>query len=154
MNVDVAVSGSDFEASASPLLQTALLRVLERVVDPARNKTLRAVWAEKGSMLGGLGAGSEYVFSEPRFSLLKWGFLSCEPRLGPVALADMSRLAMIPFEMAILIPRPSRSYVAFQDIAGTSSLDMMFKGGSYPCTYIFLIIVLRTLFWDPHLQLS
>ena len=61
VNVDVAVSGSSFEASASPLLQTALLHVLERVVDPMKNKTLRAVWAEKGSKLGGLGAGSEYV---------------------------------------------------------------------------------------------
>ena len=61
VNVDVAVSGSDFEASASPLLQTALLRVLEHVVDPISNKTLRAVWAEMGSKLGGLGAGSEYV---------------------------------------------------------------------------------------------
>lgn len=70
MNVDVAVSGSEFEASASPLLQTALLRVLERVVDPTRNKTLRAVWAEKGSKLGGLGAGSEYVSSEPQFPIL------------------------------------------------------------------------------------
>ena len=67
MNVDIAVSGSDFEASASPLLQTALLRVLERVVDPTRNKTLRAVWAEKGSKLRGLGAGSEYVTSESQF---------------------------------------------------------------------------------------
>lgn len=81
LNVDVAVSGSNFEASASPLLQTALLHVLERVVDPMKNKTLRAVWAEKGSKLGGLGAGSDYV--------------------------------------------------AFQDIAGTSSLDMTFTGGPY-----------------------
>ena len=64
------MSGSDFEASASPLLQTALLRVLERVVDPTRNKTLRAVWAEKGSTLGGLGAGSEYVFAKIYLSFL------------------------------------------------------------------------------------
>lgn len=70
MNVDIAVSGSNFEASASPLLQTALLHVLERVADPMRNKTLRAVWAEQGSKLGGLGAGSEYVSSEPRSLLL------------------------------------------------------------------------------------
>lgn len=70
MNVDIAVSGSDFEASASPLLETALLRVLERVVDPNRNKTLRAVWAEKGSRLGGLGAGSEYVSSKLKRPLL------------------------------------------------------------------------------------
>lgn len=82
LNVDVAVTGSDFVASASPVLQTALLRVLERVVDPISNKTLRAVWAEKGSTVTGLGAGSDYV--------------------------------------------------AFQDMAGTSSLDMGFTGAPYP----------------------
>jgi len=81
-NVDVAVTGSDFEASASPILQTALLRVLERVADPVSNKTLRAIWAEKGSTLKGLGAGSDYV--------------------------------------------------AFQDMAGTSSLDMGFSGPGFP----------------------
>lgn len=89
MNVDVAVSGSDFEASASPLLQTALLHVLERVVDPRRNKTLRAVWAENGSKLGGLGAGSEYVSSEPRLPLLNFT-QSREPCPGSVCVADMS----------------------------------------------------------------
>ncbi len=78
LNVDVAVTGSDFQASASPILETALLRVMESVTDPVSNKTLRAVWAEKGSTLQGLGAGSDYV--------------------------------------------------AFQDIAGTSSLDMGFSG--------------------------
>lgn len=81
LNVDVAVTGNDFVASASPVLQTALLRVLERVVDPISNKTLRAVWAEKGSTVTGLGAGSDYV--------------------------------------------------AFQDMAGTSSLDMGFTGAPY-----------------------
>ncbi len=82
LNVDVAVSGGDFKASASPILQTALLRVLERVADPISNKTLRAIWAEKGSTLKGLGAGSDYV--------------------------------------------------AFQDMAGTSSLDMGFSGPAFP----------------------
>lgn len=89
MNVDIAVSGSDFEASASPLLQTALLRVLERVVDPSRNKTLRAVWAEKGTKLGGLGAGSEYVSSEPDPPHLNQT-LSREPCPGPIYLAAFS----------------------------------------------------------------
>lgn len=85
VNVDVAVSGSDFEASASPLLQTALLRVLERVVDPIRNKTLRAVWAQMGSRLGGLGAGSEYVFPKSKPSSSEQ-LLSCEPYLGLLPL--------------------------------------------------------------------
>ena len=78
LNVDVAVMGGDFKASASPIIQTALLRTMENVADPVSNKTLRALWAEKGSTLQGLGAGSDYV--------------------------------------------------AFQDMAGTSSLDMSFSG--------------------------
>ena len=78
LNVDVAVTGSDLEVSASPILEKALLRAMEDVADPINNKTLRAIWAEKGSSLQGLGAGSDYV--------------------------------------------------AFQDMAGTSSLDMGFSG--------------------------
>ena len=82
LNVDVAVSGSEFRASGSPVLQTALLRVLERVTDPFANKTLRKIWAEKGDTLKGLGGGSDYV--------------------------------------------------AFQDMAGISSIDMSFLGNPYP----------------------
>ncbi|KAL6718920.1 hypothetical protein ACLMJK_003155 [Lecanora helva] len=82
LNVDVAVTGSDFQASASPVLQTAMLRAMEIVADPVKNKTLRALWAERGSILQGLGAGSDYV--------------------------------------------------AFQDMAGTSSLDMGFSGAAFP----------------------
>ena len=86
--MDIAVTGSHFEASASPLLQTALLRVLERVVDPTRNKTLRAVWAEKGSVLGGLGAGSEYVHPEPKSAVLN-RFLSVGHRPRRSYSSDM-----------------------------------------------------------------
>ena len=82
LNVDVGAVGSNFKASASPLLNTALLHVLERVPDPAGNGSLRSVFAEKGSKIGGLGAGSDFV--------------------------------------------------AFQDMAGTSSLDMTFSGPGYP----------------------
>ena len=82
INVDVGVLGDDFTASASPLMEKALLRVLDRTVDPVRNRTMRDIWNEKGSKLGGLGAGSDYV--------------------------------------------------AFQDIAGTSSIDMSFRGEMYP----------------------
>ena len=82
VNVDVAVSGDDFVASASPLFEKALLRVLDRTSDPVANKTLRSIWDEKQKKLGGLGAGSDYV--------------------------------------------------AFQDIAGTSSIDMGFNGPQFP----------------------
>ncbi|KAI9673167.1 MAG: hypothetical protein M1817_003029 [Caeruleum heppii] len=82
LNVDTAVSGSDFRAASSPLFQKALMRVLERVAHPLSNKTLRTVWDETNSKLGGLGAGSDYV--------------------------------------------------AFQDLAGTSSIDMGFDGPGFP----------------------
>ncbi|KAI9714090.1 MAG: hypothetical protein M1812_006537 [Candelaria pacifica] len=82
LNVDVGVAGSDFRASASPLFERALMRVLSRTTDPAENRTLRSLWDEKGSKLEGLGAGSDYV--------------------------------------------------AFQDLAGCSSIDFGFTGPGYP----------------------
>ncbi|KAI9775404.1 MAG: hypothetical protein M1835_005847 [Candelina submexicana] len=82
LNVDVGVAGSHFRASASPLLERALLRVLSLTIDPAENRTFRSLWDEKGSQLEGLGAGSDYV--------------------------------------------------AFQDLAGCSSIDFGFTGPGYP----------------------
>lgn len=102
LNVDVGVVGTDFEASASPALATALLHVLERVLDPASNKTLRTLWAEKGSSIQGLGAGSDYV--------------------------------------------------AFQDLAGTSSLDMTFGGPPYPYHSGYDTLEWMEHFGDPPLE--
>ena len=82
LNVDVGVLGDEFRAAASPVMEKPLLRVLNRVADPVRNKTLRQIWDDEGRKLDGLGAGSDYV--------------------------------------------------AFQDMAGTSSLDMSFSGAPYP----------------------
>ena len=82
LNVDVAVLGDDFHAAASPVMEKALMRVLNRVADPIQNKTLRQIWDDKGYKLDGLGAGSDYV--------------------------------------------------AFQDLAGTSSIDMSFQGFAFP----------------------
>lgn len=82
VNVDVAVSGHDFRAAASPLFETALLRVLDRTTDPFTNETLRTLWDANQKGLQGLGAGSDYV--------------------------------------------------AFQDLAGTSSIDISFGGSAYP----------------------
>lgn len=82
LNVDSAVSGTEFKAAASPLFEKALLQVLDRTTDPVANKTLRSIWNEKKSKLQGLGAGSDYV--------------------------------------------------AFQDMAGTSSIDIAFGGPPYP----------------------
>lgn len=80
INLDAAITGTEFSASASPLLQTALMNVLERVEDPKTNETLRELWGDK--QLPGLGAGSDYV--------------------------------------------------AWQDYAGVSSIDMSFTGQGFP----------------------
>lgn len=82
VNVDVAVSGTEFHASASPLFERVLLQILGRTAAPAANHTLREIWESKKQKLEGLGAGSDYV--------------------------------------------------AFQDIAGTSSIDIRFTGEPYP----------------------
>ena len=82
LNVDVAVSGEKFRAAAVPSFERGLLRVLERVVDPVRNQTMRHVWATQGGKMAPLGAGSDYV--------------------------------------------------AFQNLAGTSSIDISFEGDGFP----------------------
>ncbi|KAK7943404.1 glutamate carboxypeptidase [Apiospora aurea] len=82
INLDTAVTGTDFAASGSPMFRAVLPKVLERVYDPRRNASLRTLWEEKRAKLEGLGAGSDYV--------------------------------------------------AFQDIAGTSSIDIRFEGDKYP----------------------
>lgn len=83
LNVDVAVSGQDFFADASPAWAATLLRVLNRIRDPNKDgKTLLELWKKNQSKLGTLGAGSDYV--------------------------------------------------AFQDIAGVSSIDFGFKGEKFP----------------------
>jgi Transferrin receptor-like dimerisation domain/Peptidase family M28/PA domain len=82
LNVDVGVSGIDFHASASPLFEQALLRVLSRTTDPFSNQTIRSIWEKHNFGIEGLGAGSDHV--------------------------------------------------AFQDIVGTSSIDLSFQGQEYP----------------------
>ncbi|KAI1375635.1 Zn-dependent exopeptidase [Hypoxylon crocopeplum] len=82
INLDAAVWGQEFHAAASPMFRKILNKVLERVVDPIFNTTLRALWDDRNAELEGLGAGSDYV--------------------------------------------------AFQDIAGTSSLDIRFEGAAHP----------------------
>ncbi|KAL9015823.1 MAG: hypothetical protein Q9185_006790 [Variospora sp. 1 TL-2023] len=81
LNVDVAVTGTEFDAGG-PIFEQALKRVLDRVPDPNRNRTLKELWEAKKTTMDGLGSGSDFV--------------------------------------------------AFLDLAGTSSLDMGFKGASFP----------------------
>lgn len=81
-NVDVGVSGTEFQAAASPLFENVVHQVLGRISDPYANKTLKTLWEERESKLNGLGARSDYV--------------------------------------------------AFQDIAGVSSIDFGFTGDAYP----------------------
>ena len=61
VNVDVAVSGDNFTAAASPVYQSVLSRVLKRVGDPSKSKSLFQIWEENQSRLRGLGSGSDYV---------------------------------------------------------------------------------------------
>ena len=61
VNVDVAAVGPKFRSAASPLLQSALLHVLDRVVDPSKNKTLRSLFVEGGAHFEDLDAGSDYA---------------------------------------------------------------------------------------------
>ncbi|KAK9367628.1 hypothetical protein V1509DRAFT_625768 [Lipomyces kononenkoae] len=44
INLDQAVSGTEFNASGNPLLNSVLLNVLDQVYDPFRNKTIRDLW--------------------------------------------------------------------------------------------------------------
>ena len=82
LNVDVGVTGNNFWANGSPILERSLLRVLGRVSDPVRNSTIKSLWESESMHLGGLGSGSDYV--------------------------------------------------AFQDLAGCSSIDLGFSGQGYP----------------------
>ena len=82
INLDTVVTGTEFRAAGSPIMEKALLRALDRVTDPKTNTTLRQTWKPAKGRMDGLGAGSDYV--------------------------------------------------AFQDIAGTSSLDLMFQGEMFP----------------------
>ena len=102
MNVDVGAVGNDFQAAGCPSFEPALVKVLGRVGDPARNKTLYSVWKETNNRIRGLGAGSDYV--------------------------------------------------AFQDMAGTSSLDLSFNGPAYPYHSCYDNFEWMTNFGDPGFQ--
>lgn len=82
INIDTAISGTEFHAAASPVFNKLLYSVLERVYDPLENATLKTLWEARNGDLEGLGAGSDYV--------------------------------------------------AFQDMAGTSSIDINFQGSRFP----------------------
>lgn len=82
INLDRAVMGSEFHASGSPVFNKLLLRILDRLWDPAFNTTLRDVWNNRNGVLENLDCESDHV--------------------------------------------------AFQDIAGTSSVDLSFQGPGFP----------------------
>ncbi|KAL1311414.1 hypothetical protein AAFC00_001576 [Neodothiora populina] len=104
LNVDVGVSGPNFQAAASPLFIKPLMHVLDRVSDPITNVTLRQLWDENNSQLPGLAAGSDYV--------------------------------------------------AFQDMAGISSIDFGFEGpeNGYPYHSCYESFEWMTKYGDPGFQ--
>lgn len=61
INLDAAVSGPNFQANGSPILERALVRALERVIDPNTNVSLKHGWKSRGSKLEGLAGGSDFV---------------------------------------------------------------------------------------------
>ena len=85
LNVDVGVVGPNFRASASPLYQHALLRVLDRVGDPRQNVSLRQVWEQQQKEVDGLGADSDYAAFQHMAgtSSIDFGFTSERPHAYP-----------------------------------------------------------------------
>ncbi|KAK0643826.1 hypothetical protein B0T16DRAFT_430271 [Cercophora newfieldiana] len=83
INIGAGVTGDSFHASGSPILNKAILEVLNDVRDPNFNDTtLRALWDDRQGQLEALAGGSDYL--------------------------------------------------PFQDIVGTSSIDMRFSGRAFP----------------------
>ncbi|KAF7115953.1 hypothetical protein CNMCM5793_003786 [Aspergillus hiratsukae] len=102
LNVDVGVTGNNFDASGSPLFQRIVMQILGRIADPVTNETLKDIWEKAQKKFGPLGSGSDYV--------------------------------------------------AFQDIAGTSSVDFGFTGERYPYHSCYENYDWMTKFGDPGFQ--
>ncbi|QUC15876.1 uncharacterized protein UV8b_00117 [Ustilaginoidea virens] len=61
INLDDAVSGTEFKATGSPILERALIRAMERVMDPNGNATIKQQWDARQAKLDGVGGGSDFV---------------------------------------------------------------------------------------------
>ncbi|KAL2809789.1 hypothetical protein BJX63DRAFT_404167 [Aspergillus granulosus] len=61
INVDVGVSGTEFEAAGNPLFERVVMQILGRISDPVTNETLKDIWESKNKKFAPLGAGSDYV---------------------------------------------------------------------------------------------
>lgn len=55
INLDVAVSGTEFHAAGSPVFKKSLLRALDRLSNESQNATLRHLWDERRAKIDGLG---------------------------------------------------------------------------------------------------
>ncbi|GJC80363.1 putative glutamate carboxypeptidase LAMP1 [Colletotrichum liriopes] len=82
INLDSAVSGTEFHAAGSPVFRQSVYRVIDRVFDQNLNATLRGLWEQREADLEDLGTDGDYV--------------------------------------------------PFQNIVGTSSLDLGFRGARFP----------------------
>lgn len=82
LNVDTGVAGDVFRASASPVYERVLMHVLNRVGDPHQNKTIKAIWEERKTKLGGLGSGSDYVAFQDLAGVSSIDFGFSGPRHG------------------------------------------------------------------------
>jgi N-acetylated-alpha-linked acidic dipeptidase len=62
INLDSAVTGTEFHASGSPMFKNLLLQLMKRVAAPLYNVSLRDVWDRRGGDIGGmLDAESDYA---------------------------------------------------------------------------------------------
>lgn len=61
INLDMAVTGFNFHAAGSPILEKPLKSTIARIADPSTNRSIRDSWEKQGRSLEGLGAGSDYV---------------------------------------------------------------------------------------------
>lgn len=64
IDIGAAVTGPDLELKSSPVLRGAMLRALERVLDPAKNQTLRATFAGHGGAFSDLDAAGDFAAFE------------------------------------------------------------------------------------------
>lgn len=61
INLDAAVSGAEFRATGSPILERVLIRAIGRVANPITNLTLKQEWDNRQAKLEGMAGGSDFV---------------------------------------------------------------------------------------------
>ncbi|KAF1959898.1 Zn-dependent exopeptidase [Byssothecium circinans] len=152
INVDVGVTGDKLWANGSPILYQAWTRVLDRLVDPMQNKTLRKLWDRDNDRLGNLGVGSDYVAFQnlAGTSSIDFGFTG--PEHGDLAhscyqtfdwmtkyvdqgfvyhslLAQIWLLLILELSQELIMPLKVDSYASWLTVESQKLLDFAEKRG-------------------------